>query len=278
MTAPNTSTAVMARRIEPADSLDFFPTPPWATRAFCEHVMPAVWPWPDRFRVSAYDPACGEGHMAEALADYFDHVGGSDIHDYGYGEIADFTHPDWWPLLNGRFSPADPSWIITNPPFNLAAEFVELALQRSRRGVAVLVRNSFEEGEERFERLYFPRPPQLMGVSVERIPMHKGRWVINGSTATAYKWFVWLTNPPHDWGHCRTIWIPKSRRTLTRPDDWLRFGGCSDLPKTHKAVKLMEAQGKRHALSVEAVRCNMAMERAKPGSIGDVRRHMEALL
>lgn len=35
-----TSTAVMARRVEPADSLDFFPTPPWATRAFCEHVMP----------------------------------------------------------------------------------------------------------------------------------------------------------------------------------------------------------------------------------------------
>ena len=31
--AQNTSTAVMARRAEAPDSLDFFPTPPWATRA-----------------------------------------------------------------------------------------------------------------------------------------------------------------------------------------------------------------------------------------------------
>lgn len=35
MTA-NRSTAVMQRRVEPLDSLDDFPTPPWATRALCE--------------------------------------------------------------------------------------------------------------------------------------------------------------------------------------------------------------------------------------------------
>lgn len=32
----NTSTAVMQRRVEAHDSLDDFPTPPWATRALCE--------------------------------------------------------------------------------------------------------------------------------------------------------------------------------------------------------------------------------------------------
>lgn len=32
------SPAVAAQRSEPADSLDFFPTPPWATRAFVQHV------------------------------------------------------------------------------------------------------------------------------------------------------------------------------------------------------------------------------------------------
>lgn len=35
----NVSTAVMQRRVEAPDSLDFFPTPPWATRALCEHVL-----------------------------------------------------------------------------------------------------------------------------------------------------------------------------------------------------------------------------------------------
>ena len=32
----NTSTAVMQRRVAGTDHLDFYPTPPWATRALCE--------------------------------------------------------------------------------------------------------------------------------------------------------------------------------------------------------------------------------------------------
>ena len=35
----NTSHAVMAQRFEAKDSLDDFPTPPWATRALLEHVI-----------------------------------------------------------------------------------------------------------------------------------------------------------------------------------------------------------------------------------------------
>ena len=35
----NTSHAVMAQRHESLDSLDDFPTPPWATRALLEHVI-----------------------------------------------------------------------------------------------------------------------------------------------------------------------------------------------------------------------------------------------
>jgi hypothetical protein len=35
----NTSHAVMAQRNEAKDSLDDFPTPPWATRTLLEHVI-----------------------------------------------------------------------------------------------------------------------------------------------------------------------------------------------------------------------------------------------
>ena len=35
----NISHAVMAQRHEAKDSLDDFPTPPWATRALLEHVL-----------------------------------------------------------------------------------------------------------------------------------------------------------------------------------------------------------------------------------------------
>jgi hypothetical protein len=36
-------TAVMAQRREPPDSLDYFPTPPWATRALFRHVLCFCW-------------------------------------------------------------------------------------------------------------------------------------------------------------------------------------------------------------------------------------------
>lgn len=221
-----TSTAVMARRTEPADSLDYFPTPPWATRAFCEHVMPQVWNWPDAFAGLALEPACGEGHMAMALDEYFPKVLASDIHPYGYGERLNFMLLDQW-------EPASCDWVITNPPFNLAEAFIKQGLRVATRGVAMLVRTQFLEGAGRFDKLFRAREPQLVAQFVERVPMHRGRWVINGKTATSYCWVVWLRHPPHDWRHTRFTWIPPCRAALTRPDDVLRFGGCMDIPKTH---------------------------------------------
>lgn len=216
------STAVMARRAEPADSLDFFPTPPWATRAFCQIVLPQIWPWPDVYAGTAFDPACGEGHMAVALGEYFDQVEASDIHPYGFGAVADFLHDDVRPAAD---------WIITNPPFNQAEEFVTKGLQLARRGVAMLVRTAFVEGAARHRNLFARRPPQAIAQFVERVPMHRGRWEPRGKTATAYCWMVWLRHPPHDWRHTRFIWIPAGqRRHLTRRDDDARFNAAAPAP------------------------------------------------
>jgi hypothetical protein len=219
------STAVMARRHEPADSLDYFPTPPWGTRAFCQYVMPAVWPASDRFHCTARDPACGEGHMALALRDYFRSVEASDIFPYGFGGVSDFLHPD---------SGGQCDWIITNPPFNAGPDFVAKALRLATRGVAMLVRTAFLEGEARFASLYSYNPPALIAQFIERLPMHAGRWVVDGKSATAYCWLVWRRDQAPG---TKFMWIPKSRKTLSRHDDWLRFGGCVDLKKTHPAFR-----------------------------------------
>jgi hypothetical protein len=79
---PNRSNAVMATRIEPSDGLDDFPTPPWATRALIEHVIQGG---PDLRSQICLEPACGAGHMAKVLAEYFGDVRASDIHPYGLG-------------------------------------------------------------------------------------------------------------------------------------------------------------------------------------------------
>ena len=67
----NTSHAVMAQRIEPNDSPDDFPTPPWATRGLIEHVLD------DKSALkglTCLEPACGAGHMAKVLLEYFGEV------------------------------------------------------------------------------------------------------------------------------------------------------------------------------------------------------------
>src|SRR5215475_14443806 len=102
----NRSHAVMAQRVEAADSLDDFPTPPWATRALLEHVIEDCGPFR---QMTCLEPACGAGHMAKPLEEYFGKVQASDIYAYGYGKVADFLAA---PIQAGSVD-----WVITNPPF-----------------------------------------------------------------------------------------------------------------------------------------------------------------
>lgn len=208
----NTSSAVMAQRVEPHDSLDFFPTPPWATRALCEHVLiGGGWSREQLADMSCWEPACGEGDMARPLGEYFATVDASDVHGYGFGQVRDF--------LFGQPRARSHDWVITNPPFRLADEFVHQALDAARVGVAVLVRAAFNEGVERYETLFSRRRPAIFAPFVERVPMFKGRLDPKGSTATAYCWIVW-SHAPHHAGHEVVRRIAPCRRKLEQPGDY----------------------------------------------------------
>jgi hypothetical protein len=204
--AQNTSTAVMQRRVEPHDSLDYFPTPLWATRALCEHVLGGKIVLGSQI---AWDPACGEGHMARPLLEYFDGVRASDVHPYGFGEVRDF-------LLKYAVSDSV-DWIITNPPFRLGAQFIEAARARASVGAAMLVRIAFLEGVGRYEDLFSKTPPNIIAQFVERVPMVKGRVSKEATTATAYCWLVWYSG---DTG-IRFQWIPPCRKKLEREGDYV---------------------------------------------------------
>jgi hypothetical protein len=73
----------MSSRLQSCDGLDFSPTPPWVTRALIECVMPVLGV---REFHTVWEPACGEGHMAEVLREFFAEVTATDIFDYGYGD------------------------------------------------------------------------------------------------------------------------------------------------------------------------------------------------
>ncbi|QQA43940.1 hypothetical protein [Pelagovum pacificum] len=201
----------MAQRHEAHDSLDFFPTPPWATRALCEWLQGQGQPI-DQLR--ATEPACGQGDMARPLAEYFGDVWASDVHDHGWTGLCEI----WDFLLSPPHRDAD-DWIITNPPFRLALPFIQLARMRAAAGVAMLVRTSFLEGGERYRELFADDRPTHVLQFCERVPMAKGRLDAKGSTATAYCWLVWL-------GADRALetvfdWIPPgTRKRLELPGDY----------------------------------------------------------
>lgn len=220
----NRSAAVMQQRHTAPDELDYFPTPPFATRALCEFLEQQLG---ELGGLDVWEPAAGERHMTRPLGEYFRHVRASDVFPYDDElELLDFA-------TVGQFEP-DVDGVATNPPFNLGAEFIETALGISRRFVAMLVRVAFAEGGERYERLFRDRAPTFELVFVERVVMLKGRLVRKGaidhgadeagkraSTATAYCWMIWLRDDDGQWNHdTRKRWIPPAFARLERPGDY----------------------------------------------------------
>jgi hypothetical protein len=225
----NTSSAVMQQRTEAHDSLDDFPTPPWATRALFEHVIlpnTGLLGRHDLRRATAWEPCANRGHMALPLQEYFGRTYATDIHDYGMGYP---QHDFLMPYLPPHFDVAV-DWIVTNPPFRLAEQIIQRGRDEALQGVAVLVRSAFLEGVDRYNTLFSISPPTLVAQFAERVIMHKGvlrdpnkeYWdertqsMKRPSTATSYTWLVWCVGMPRK----PPIWIPPCRRQLERAGDY----------------------------------------------------------
>lgn len=224
--AQNTSSAVMQQRAEPRDSLDDFPTPPWATRALMEHVLIPAFGNPFRGQ-TAVEPSCNRGFMSRPLAEYFGKVVSSDVHHYGWsgqGHVGDFLIEGAPPGGEGA------DWLVMNPPFVLAPAFIHKALSLRPFGVAAFVRTSFLEGGERYAELFSRTPPTIYAQFAERVILTKGivrdpgqkywdhvaqKWR-RPSSATSYCWLVWVSSAAQR----PVTWIPPCRRKLERAGDY----------------------------------------------------------
>lgn len=221
------------------DSLEYFPTPPWATRALCRFLSgdrglpplarPLIEDECDLTAMSAWEPACGEMHMARPMAEYFGSVRATDVFRYGPDHgICDF-------LTTGRTHPPV-DWLITNPPFPNAADFVEVGQAVAREGVAMLVRSAWLEGGGRFRDTFSHNPPSYVLTFTERVVMLQGRLIQTGkpdpfnldekgaprkaSSATSYSWVIWQRDGRSWGGDTRHRWVPPSRTELERPGDY----------------------------------------------------------
>jgi len=197
--------------------LEFFPTPPWGTRSGAELVK-----FLDPLAKEVRDPCCGQGHMAEVLKEYFPRVAASDIYGYGYGEVADYL---------GGVYPDQCDWVIMNPPFEPAADFIRNALLDARRGIAVFARLAFMESASRYQMLWQAKPGlSHVAFFVERIALGLGRWDPQLRSATAYAWFFF----DKQWPRLRAPELiaipPGTKLRLTKPTDVRRFAKSSPVP------------------------------------------------
>lgn len=82
---------LVRRRSDYSESLDDFPTPPWAVRALMNHVLQPS----DLTDKSVLEPACGRGHIAQTLKEYGACIEARDVKDYGYpgAKLLDFARP-----------------------------------------------------------------------------------------------------------------------------------------------------------------------------------------
>lgn len=159
--------------------LDAYFTPEWVTALLCQA---------ETFHETIWEPACGAGHIVEALSKITGHsVIASDIHDHGEGySLSDFLKcraADLW--FSGD--------IVTNPPFNLAQKFIEHALEitEGRRGkVAMLLPFNFDAAKGR--RHLFKDHPAF---KVKHALTRRIRWVNleqkKNGPSTNHAWFVW---------------------------------------------------------------------------------------
>lgn len=218
-----------AHRASRREDPDFYPTPPWAARAGAEVILELD---PAASRGLWWEPACGAGHMAHGLRDYA-RVVLSDAYRYDpHHAVFDFVAGQGEPPV------AAADWIVSNPPFNAVAPFVRAAQGRARRGVAMLLRVGGLESDERHGLIWGGEEPlTVFAPFVGRVPMHKGFWRPDGSTAAFYAWFVWLKpalRPRRFMSRIGGRWragtreIPSDvKARLTRDDDARLFGASA---------------------------------------------------
>jgi hypothetical protein len=155
--------------------LDFYPTPPWATRALLHHVPMAGTCW---------EPGCGSGWMSEVLIKHGLDVYSTDIQPRGYGD------PEPLDFLAADLAGVEFDWVVTNPPYVDALGFVTQALKVARVGVAMLVKLAFFEGARRWEALKGRYPCESYVFTVRPKFTREGAEMKNGGMI-AFQWLVW---------------------------------------------------------------------------------------
>ena len=142
------------------------------------------------------EPAAGGGHMLQGIKNYLaDNINNAtiiatDIQDRGCNDIETGAAFDF---LSDEYPYKDNiDYIIMNPPYSIIEPFVMRSLGIANKGILMLGRLQFLEGEKRFKNILAEYPPTDIYVYVDRIACFRNGDISQKmSSAQAYAWFYW---------------------------------------------------------------------------------------
>jgi len=162
---------------------DYYATDPGSTFALFDV---------EKFEPTTFlEPCCGEGHISKIIEHMMDgsEIESTDLIDRGYGEgDVDFLEKDY----EGQKY----DYIITNPPYKLAQQFIEKSLSITNKKVVMFLKIQFLEGIGRYD-MFKNTPLKIVHVfsgrqdpwsnGLQKNPKTGKKW---GSTM-CFAWFVW---------------------------------------------------------------------------------------
>jgi hypothetical protein len=166
------------------NNTDFYATPPEVTIALLDFLECKGLLDPHDI---IWEPACGSGAMTEVML------------DRGYGVLGTDLHPQDPDIAPEDFLKSNNAcnWIITNPPFSKATEFITHALELGKP-CAFLLKSQFWHARSRLE-LFRENPPSYVLPLTWRPDFLYG--AKSGSPTMECLWTVWAG------GH-ETIYYP----------------------------------------------------------------------
>lgn len=174
------SAIVDAQKNHKRKASEFYPTPADATVALMRYFGSTD---TTEKKLVVWEPACGDGLMSRVLEDTFHSVWSTDLREatgYGHGG-KDFLTID----MGGQLPP---DWIITNPPFSLAEDFIKKALSITPN-VAMLLKSQYWHAAKRFKLFRDHEPARVLPLTWRPSFLEKER---GNSPLMDVMWVVWM--------------------------------------------------------------------------------------
>ena len=204
------------------NKLDYYATPTVEVINILEEIEPNF------INKSILEPCIGGGHMANGIEEYIYKQGyiekvqliGTDIRNRGYeNDIWELYCGPEYDFFSDDYPFDDIDWIVMNPPYSVIEPFTIRALEIAKKGVIMLARLQFLEGEGRFDNILQYNPPTDIYVYVDRIQCWKDGLKPEGSSAQAYAWFVWNREKHNEYlVEPRVHWIRRADKKCQKKD------------------------------------------------------------